>query len=101
MIEATGGYDGLRMARQTHPDVIFLDLMMPDIHGYEVLKMLKAIEDTRQIPVVMFYRSAWRGDDERTAGRRAADQERPVAGYRDRHVHRVCGVTETDHARNA
>jgi CheY-like chemotaxis protein len=54
VIEATGGYEGLRLARQAHPDVIFLDLVMPDVHGFEVLKMLKAIEDTRHIPVVVF-----------------------------------------------
>ncbi len=38
VIEATGGYDGLRLARQSHPDLIFLDLAMPDVHGLEVLE---------------------------------------------------------------
>jgi signal transduction histidine kinase len=63
VIEATGGYDGLRLARQAQPDVIFLDLMMPDIHGFEVLKMLKAIEDTRRIPVVLFTSQRPESDD--------------------------------------
>lgn len=54
VIEATGGYEGLRLARQSRPDVIFLDLSMPDVHGLEVLKMLKAIEETRPIPVILF-----------------------------------------------
>ena len=54
VIEAQGGYEGLRLARQSHPDVIFLDLAMPDIHGLEVLKMLKAIDETRAIPVILF-----------------------------------------------
>ncbi len=54
VIEASGGYDGLRLARQSHPDLIFLDLAMPDVHGLEVLKMLKAIQDTRNIPVILF-----------------------------------------------
>ena len=54
VIEAQGGYEGLRLARQSQPDVIFLDLAMPDIHGLEVLKMLKAIDETRAIPVILF-----------------------------------------------
>lgn len=54
VIEARGGYEGLRLARQSHPDVIFLDLAMPDVHGLEVLKMLKASGETRDIPIVLF-----------------------------------------------
>ncbi|HEY0940872.1 MAG TPA: ATP-binding protein [Steroidobacter sp.] len=61
VIEASGGYDGLRLSRQAHPDVIFLDLAMPDVHGLEVLKMLKAIDETRDIPVVLF--TSQRPDD--------------------------------------
>ena len=61
VIEANGGYDGLRLARQSHPDLIFLDLAMPDVHGLEVLKMLKAIEETRPIPVILF--TSQRPDD--------------------------------------
>jgi CheY-like chemotaxis protein len=61
VIEAQGGYEGLRLARQSHPDMIFLDLAMPDVHGLEVLKMLKAIDETRHIPVVIF--TSQRSDD--------------------------------------
>lgn len=61
VVEAQGGYEGLRLARQSHPDVIFLDLAMPDIHGLEVLKMLKAIDETRAIPVILF--TSQRPDD--------------------------------------
>jgi CheY-like chemotaxis protein len=61
VIEAHGGYDGLRLARQSQPDLIFLDLAMPDVHGLEVLKMLKAIDETRGIPVVLF--TSQRPDD--------------------------------------
>ncbi|HJY41501.1 MAG TPA: response regulator, partial [Steroidobacteraceae bacterium] len=87
--------------RQAQPDVIFLDLMMPDVHGFEVLKMLKAIEDTRRIPVVLFtsQRLETEGDRERAAAADALLLKSDLS--RDTVIdtmHRVCGVTETDHA---
>jgi signal transduction histidine kinase/CheY-like chemotaxis protein len=72
VIEATGGYDGLRLARQCHPDVIFLDLVMPDVHGYEVLKMLKASDETRGIPVVIFTSQRFADEDHEKIGAAAA-----------------------------
>ncbi|HKR34967.1 MAG TPA: ATP-binding protein [Steroidobacteraceae bacterium] len=103
VIEATGGYDGLRLARQAQPDVIFLDLMMPDVHGFEVLEMLKAIEDTRRIPVVLFtsQRLENDGDRERAAAADALLLKNDLS--RDTVIdtmHRVCGMTESDHVRN-
>ena len=100
VIEATGGYDGLRLARQAQPDVIFLDLMMPDIHGFEVLKMLKAIEDTRRIPVVLFTSQRLENEDrEKSAAADALLMKNQLS--RDNVIstmHRVRGLTETDHA---
>lgn len=99
VIEATGGYDGLRLARQTQPDVIFLDLMMPDVHGFEVLEMLKAIDDTRRIPVVLFTSQRLESEGERAKAADAVLMKSDLS--RDTVIdtmHRVCGVTETDHA---
>jgi signal transduction histidine kinase len=101
VIEATGGYEGLRLARQAQPDVIFLDLMMPDVHGFEVLEMLRAIDDTRRIPVVLFtsQRLENEGDRERATAADALLMKSDLS--RDTVIdtmHRVCGVTETDHA---
>jgi signal transduction histidine kinase/CheY-like chemotaxis protein len=53
VLEATGGVDGLRQARDAQPDVIVLDLVMPDISGFEVLERLKADPATCAIPVVV------------------------------------------------
>jgi CheY-like chemotaxis protein len=72
VIEAQGGYEGLRLARQSHPDVIFLDLAMPDIHGLEVLKMLKAIDETRAIPVILFTSQRPQDIDEQQAAAASA-----------------------------
>jgi CheY-like chemotaxis protein len=52
-IEAATGEEGIRKARDERPDVILLDLGLPDINGRDVLLRLKADPATRQIPVVI------------------------------------------------
>jgi signal transduction histidine kinase len=51
--EAHSGHEGLRLA-VTRPDAIFLDVVMPDLTGFEVLERLKAAPETREIPVVVY-----------------------------------------------
>ncbi|MEW6379614.1 MAG: response regulator [bacterium] len=53
VIEATGGQEGLRLAASEQPQVIFLDLIMPEMDGFEVLDRLKADPATRDIPVII------------------------------------------------
>lgn len=52
-ILAASGSDGLRMARQDPPDLIMLDLRLPDMSGIEVLTTLRADPLTRNIPVIV------------------------------------------------
>ena len=52
-ISAGRGADGLRLARAEAPDLILLDLMLPDLAGTEVCRALKDDPTTRAIPVVM------------------------------------------------
>ncbi|WP_457639124.1 response regulator [Persephonella sp.] len=54
IIEAEGGMEGINTARQMHPDLILLDMMMPEIDGWKVLQMLKEDSETKNIPVVVF-----------------------------------------------
>ncbi|MDD4490064.1 MAG: response regulator, partial [Paludibacter sp.] len=49
---ATDGYQGLKMALETEPDIILLDIIMPVVDGYEICKKLKAHPKTTDIPVV-------------------------------------------------
>lgn len=51
--KATNGKDALRLARKLQPDLILLDILMPEMNGYEVLETLKADDRTATIPVVM------------------------------------------------
>jgi CheY-like chemotaxis protein len=50
---ATNGKGGVKAARRKKPDLILLDIMMPKMNGFEVLKKLKENEKTISIPVVM------------------------------------------------
>jgi CheY-like chemotaxis protein len=49
--EAENGKTGIEMAKKVEPDIIFLDVMMPDIGGIEVLRELGADYETMKIPV--------------------------------------------------
>jgi CheY-like chemotaxis protein len=51
--QARGGLEGLRMARQSRPGLIVLDLGMDDLSGFEVLQALKADTETANIPVII------------------------------------------------
>lgn len=53
VIGAGGGREGLEAVRQFLPDAILLDLMMPDMDGWEVYQQLKAQDATRTIPVIV------------------------------------------------
>ena len=53
VIGADGGVEGLETVRREKPDLVLLDLMMPDMDGWEVYQQIKADEDLRNIPVVV------------------------------------------------
>jgi DNA-binding response OmpR family regulator len=53
VIGASGGREGLDVIQREKPDVVLLDLMMPDMDGWEVYQKLKAHELTKDIPVIV------------------------------------------------
>ncbi len=50
---ANGGRKGLELASSSRPDLVLLDLMMPDMDGWDVYHQLKSSEFTRNIPVII------------------------------------------------
>jgi twitching motility two-component system response regulator PilH len=50
---AADGAEAVRLARQMHPDLIFMDIVMPGINGYQATRALVSDPDTRSIPIVM------------------------------------------------
>jgi twitching motility two-component system response regulator PilH len=50
---AADGAEAVRLARQMHPDLIFMDIVMPGINGYQATRALVSDPDTSSIPIVM------------------------------------------------
>jgi two-component system, OmpR family, response regulator VicR len=50
---ANGGKEGLEIIRKEHPDLVLLDLMMPDMDGWEVYQQMKASDESKDIPVIV------------------------------------------------
>jgi two-component system response regulator VicR len=53
LVGAVGGREGLETVRQLKPDLVLLDLMMPDMDGWEVYQKMKTDEDLKEIPVIV------------------------------------------------
>ncbi|OJI08542.1 hypothetical protein BK005_00630 [bacterium CG10_37_50] len=53
-VMANGGEIGIKQAKEWHPKVIVLDIVMEGVDGEEVLKQLKADPETKDIPVIVF-----------------------------------------------
>jgi CheY-like chemotaxis protein/MinD-like ATPase involved in chromosome partitioning or flagellar assembly len=68
VITAGSGATGMSLAHEAHPDLLLLDVMMPDINGVEVTRRLRAESDTARLPIIML-----------TAKGQVADK---VAGFR-------------------
>jgi CheY-like chemotaxis protein len=64
IFEAANGLEALESAEKHHPDVILMDMKMPEMDGYEATRQLKANEQLRHIPIIAVTASAFE-DDER------------------------------------
>ena len=74
--EAGSGEQGLAAARESPPDLVILDVMMPGMDGYEVTRRLKEAAGERFLPVVMV--TALADVESRVHGLSAGADERPL-----------------------
>ncbi len=65
VLQAKDGMEAWRMAREHHPDLILMDIQLPDVSGLEVIKWLKNDEDLKSIPVIAITAFATAGDEEK------------------------------------
>ncbi|MGN7612422.1 response regulator [Magnetococcales bacterium HHB-1] len=64
-LEAYDGFSGIEMVREQNPDFIILDIQLPDIDGYEVLRRLRSAEINAPMPIIAMTSFAMSGDRER------------------------------------
>jgi len=64
-LQTRNGMEALDLAREHHPDLILMDIQLPEVSGLEVTKWLKDDENLRTIPIVAVTAFAMKGDEER------------------------------------
>src|SRR5258705_13719960 len=64
-LQTRTGMEALKLAREHRPDLILMDIQLPEVSGLEVTKWLKDDDELRQIPVVAVTAFAMKGDEER------------------------------------
>jgi CheY-like chemotaxis protein len=65
ILVAVDGQAGITMAQDEHPDVILMDLNLPDVDGWEATKRIKASPQTASIPIIALTAHAVVGDEQR------------------------------------
>lgn len=64
-LQTRDGMDALAIAREHRPDLILMDIQLPEVSGLEVTKWIKEDEDLKSIPVVAVTAFAMKGDEEK------------------------------------
>jgi CheY-like chemotaxis protein len=82
VLKASGGKEGIEAAKSQLPDLILLDLMMPEVTGFDVVEALRADATTRSIPVMVLTAKVLTDDDKRVLNGQVAAvfQRNSVAG---------------------
>ncbi len=65
ILQTKDGMDALRIAREHKPDLILMDIQLPEVSGLEVTKWIKEDENLKSIPVVAVTAFAMKGDEEK------------------------------------
>ncbi len=63
IFEASNGFDGITIAREIRPDLILMDIQMPEINGIETTKRIKLIDKLKDVPIIALTAYAMKGDD--------------------------------------
>jgi two-component system, cell cycle response regulator DivK len=79
-LKTADGIEALELARAHHPDLILMDIQLPEISGLEVTKWIKEDDKLRHIPIIAVTAFAMKGDEERIrAGGCEAYLSKPIS----------------------
>lgn len=65
ILQTKDGMEALKMARERHPDLILMDIQLPEVSGLEVTKWIKEDDNLKSIPVIAVTAFAMKGDEEK------------------------------------
>ena len=63
LLEATDGAEGVELARRERPDLILMDIQLPEIDGYEATRQIRAIPELAGVPIIAVTSYALSGDE--------------------------------------
>src|SRR5262252_1857295 len=66
LIEATDGMEGVAMAQSHRPDLILMDIQLPEMDGYEATRQIRAVPELAQVPIIAVTSYALSGDEAKT-----------------------------------
>jgi two-component system cell cycle response regulator DivK len=66
VVEAEDGFEGIKLLRSTTPDLVLMDINLPELDGYEVTRRLKQVPSMARVPVIAMTANVMRGDREKT-----------------------------------
>jgi signal transduction histidine kinase/CheY-like chemotaxis protein len=73
VLSASGGREAIQMARSEKPDLVLLDLMMPEVTGFDVVEALRSHKDTREMPIMVLTAMNLSEADKRNLNGRVSD----------------------------
>ncbi|GAK56285.1 response regulator receiver protein [Candidatus Vecturithrix granuli] len=89
VISASDGVEAIKLCYSAHPDLILLDILMPRMNGYQVCRLLKDDEQTKQIPIIMLTAKDQQSD--RFWGLATGADEYIVKDFEDDHLIETIG----------
>lgn len=66
VLEAENAHKAISVLQTAHPDLILMDINMPDVDGYTLTSQIKALDHMQRVPIIAITANVMRGDKERT-----------------------------------